>query len=43
MKEVYDSIGAVPRESVSFENVIKPLIDIDGEYPANEYTSLKVG
>ena len=31
MKEVYDSVGAVPRESVTYENVIKPLVDLDGD------------
>ena len=31
MEDVYDTVGAVPREAVSFENVIKPLIDLDGE------------
>ena len=31
MKDVYDSVGAVPRESVTYENVIKPLIDLDGD------------
>ena len=31
MKNVYDYVGAVPRESVNFDNVIKPLIDLDGD------------
>ena len=31
MEDVYDAVGAVPREGVSFENVIKPLIDLNGE------------
>eukprot|EP00090_Calanus_glacialis_P007989 TRINITY_DN1635_c0_g1_i1.p1 TRINITY_DN1635_c0_g1~~TRINITY_DN1635_c0_g1_i1.p1 ORF type:complete len:781 (-),score=191.71 TRINITY_DN1635_c0_g1_i1:71-2413(-) len=31
MTKVYDSVGGVPRESVNFENVIKPLIDLDGD------------
>ena len=31
MEDVYDTVGAVPREAVSFENVIKPLIDLDGQ------------
>merc|ERR1711892_72473 len=31
MKKVYDYVGAVPRESVNFDNVIKPLIDLDGD------------
>ena len=31
MEDVYNTVGAVPREDVSFENVIKPLIDLEGE------------
>ena len=31
MEDVYDTVGAVPREAVRFENVIKPLIDSYGE------------
>merc|ERR1712106_989751 len=31
MHDCYDSVGAVPREGVTFENVIKPLIDLDGD------------
>ena len=31
MQDVYDAVGAVPREGVTFNNVIKPLIDLDGD------------
>ena len=31
MEDVYDTVGAVPREAVSFKTVIKPLIDLDGD------------
>ena len=31
MEDVYNTVGAIPREAISFENVIKPLIDLDGE------------
>eukprot|EP00092_Neocalanus_flemingeri_P009866 GFUD01010635.1.p1 GENE.GFUD01010635.1~~GFUD01010635.1.p1 ORF type:complete len:787 (+),score=201.65 GFUD01010635.1:408-2768(+) len=31
MKDVYDNVGGVPREGVNFANVIKPLIDLDGD------------
>ena len=31
MEDVYKAVGAVPRDDISFENVIKPLIDIEGE------------
>ena len=31
MEDVYNAVGAVPKEGVCFENVIKPLIDFEGE------------
>ena len=31
MENVYDNVGGMPGESVSFKNVIKPLIDLDGD------------
>jgi len=32
MKNVYDDVGKVAREEITFKNVIQPLIDLDGEY-----------
>jgi len=31
MENVYDNVGSVPRENVNFQNIIKPLIDLDGD------------
>jgi len=31
MKNVYDDVGKVAREEITFKNVIQPLIDLDGE------------
>ena len=31
MKVVYDTVGSVPAQGVTLANVLKPLIDLDGE------------
>jgi len=38
MKQVYDDVGAVPREGVSYNNVIKPLVDLDGDVKTRSET-----
>ena len=37
MKKVHDQVGAVPKEDVTFENVLKPLIDFDDKYTHKAY------
>ena len=31
VKTVYDNVGGVEKENISFENIIKPLMDLDGD------------
>ena len=38
---MHDSVGAVSKEDVRFENVIKPLIDLDG-YTHTQLFAIKV-
>ena len=42
IESVYDAIGNVTRAEVTFENVIKPMIDNDGE-SIRKIAALKVG